>query len=187
MTKIQSQKNITEKHSKDRTCPKKSLNWNGVIGLLCCSYSWSITMGLNKGGSYWALSSAGQAKTNIFFNHCLLIRMFNCSILQNMFNKKNKRTIEQKLRRISKLSSAAERTDDDFAICLVVLMSSACVAKPMSSASCSWGWLCYVSKRTGGQVLVLPSRCLVRPAADDDFVMRHVFTSLDLLVCVLSQ
>ena len=63
--------------------------------------------------------------------------MFNCSILQNMFNKKNKRTIEQKLRRISKLSSAAERTDDDFVICLVVLMSSACVAKPMSSASCS--------------------------------------------------
>ena len=26
--------------------------------------------------------------------------------------------------------------------------SSACVAKPRSSASCSWWWLCYMSKRT---------------------------------------
>ena len=156
MTKIQSQKNITEKHSKDRTCPKKSLNWNGVIGLLY-SYSWSIIMGLNKGGSHWALSSAGQAKTNIFLNHCLLIRMFNCSILQNMFNKKNKRTTEQKLRCVSKSWSAAERTDDDFAICLVVLVSSACVAKPMSSASCSWGWLWCVE--TNGWT----SACVAKP------------------------
>ena len=37
----------------------------------------------------------------------------------------------------------------------------------------SWWWLCYMSKRTYGHVLVLPSRRLGRPAVDDDFVIRH--------------
>ena len=52
-----------------------------------------------------------------------------------------------------------------------------CVAKPMSRASCSWWWLCYMSKHMCGQVLVLPSWHLVHPAADDKF------TSLSILVC----
>ena len=39
--------------------------------------------------------------------------------------------------------------------------------------SCSCWWLRCMSKRTYGHVLVLPSRQLVRPAADDDFFMSH--------------
>ena len=50
------------------------------------------------------------------------------------------------------------------------VQTSACVAKPTSGASCSWWWLCYMLKHTCGQVFVLPSWCLVHPAADDDFV-----------------
>ena len=42
--------------------------------------------------------------------------------------------------------------------------TSASVAKPTSSASCSWWWLCYMSKRICGQVLVLSSRRLERTA-----------------------
>ena len=45
----------------------------------------------------------------------------------------------------------------------------ACVTKSTSSASCSWWWFFYMSKRRYGHVLVLPSRRLVRLAADDDF------------------
>ena len=45
------------------------------------------------------------------------------------------------------------------------------VTKLMSSASCSWWWPCYMLKRTNGHVLVLPSWHLVRPAADEDFVI----------------
>ena len=48
--------------------------------------------------------------------------------------------------------------------------TSTCVAKPTSS-TCSWWWLCYMSKRTCGQVLVLPSLRLVYPPADDDFAI----------------
>ena len=53
--------------------------------------------------------------------------------------------------------------------------TSACVAKRTSGASCSWWWFFYMSKRTCGQVLVLQSRRLVRPAAEDDFfICRNV-------------
>ena len=81
------------------------------------------------------------------------------------------------------------------------ILATAPIAKPTFSASSSWWWLCYMSKRAiwasacipkstfsafcnwtdddfvtclntpYGQVLVLPSRRLVRPAADDDFVI----------------
>ena len=59
---------------------------------------------------------------------------------------------------------------------LIVTKSSAddacaCVAKPTSGTSCSWWWLCYMSKTMCGKVLVLPNRHLVRPTADDDFVI----------------
>ena len=40
-----------------------------------------------------------------------------------------------------------------------------------SCVPCSWWWLCSISKRTCGQVLVLPSRRLVRPATNHDFVI----------------
>ena len=39
-----------------------------------------------------------------------------------------------------------------------------------SSVSCSWWWLCFMSKHMFGQVLVLPSQHLGHPAADGDFV-----------------
>ena len=39
-----------------------------------------------------------------------------------------------------------------------------------SGACCSWRWLCYMLKCMCGQVLVLPSECLVCSAADDAFV-----------------
>ena len=42
------------------------------------------------------------------------------------------------------------------------------VSKLTSSASCSWWWLFYMSKRTCGLVLVLPGQRLVRPVAGDD-------------------
>ena len=58
--------------------------------------------------------------------------------------------------------------------------TSTCAAKPTSSTSCSWWWLCYMTKRTCGQVLVLPSRRLVYPPADDDFAIG--FTT-PLLIC----
>ena len=47
----------------------------------------------------------------------------------------------------------------------------ASIAKLTSSAYCSWWWLCYMSKCTCGEVLVLLSRRLVLAAADDDFVI----------------
>ena len=39
-----------------------------------------------------------------------------------------------------------------------------------SGGSCSWQWLCYMSKCTCGEVLVLQSQRLVFLAADHDFV-----------------
>ena len=54
----------------------------------------------------------------------------------------------------------------------------ACVIKSTSSASYSWWWLGCTSKNTYGNVLVLSSRRLVRPAADDDLVLSFHFTSL---------
>ena len=48
----------------------------------------------------------------------------------------------------------------------------ACVAKLTYSASCSWWWYCYMSKRTYEHVLLLPSRCLVHLAVDDNLVIR---------------
>ena len=51
-----------------------------------------------------------------------------------------------------------------------------------SSASCSWWWLCYMSKRTYEHVLVLPSRRLVCPVANDDFIIcRNAGT--DMCLC----
>ena len=55
-----------------------------------------------------------------------------------------------------------------------IIWTSACVAKPMSSVSCSWWWLCYMSKSIIWTSPLLPSRCLVRPAADDDFIIMIV-------------
>ena len=46
-----------------------------------------------------------------------------------------------------------------------------CVARLTSSASCNWWWLCYMSKHTCEQVLVLSSTCLVYPTADDGFAI----------------
>ena len=37
---------------------------------------------------------------------------------------------------------------------------------------------CYISKRTGGQVLVLPSRRLMHPAADDEFVIKNIWLKI---------
>ena len=56
-----------------------------------------------------------------------------------------------------------------------------CIAKLTLSASCSW-WYCYMSKRTCQQVLVLPSRCLVDPAADDDFAICQN-AHMDMCLC----
>ena len=38
-------------------------------------------------------------------------------------------------------------------------------------ASCRWWWYCYMSKRTYEHALLLPSRCLVHLAADDNLVI----------------
>ena len=57
--------------------------------------------------------------------------------------------------------------------CRMQLISAADIMQHQlstSGASCSWWWLCYMSKCTCGQVLGLPSQHLVCPAADDDFV-----------------
>ena len=44
--------------------------------------------------------------------------------------------------------------------------------RPGNTSTCPQGaFLCSMSKRIYRQVLVLPSRRLVRPAADDDFVL----------------
>ena len=64
------------------------------------------------------------------------------------------------------------------------IWTCACVTKSASSASCSWWRLCYVSKSTCGHVLLLPSRCLVRLEAHDDFVMCR---SLCMNMCLCYQ
>ena len=42
--------------------------------------------------------------------------------------------------------------------------------------------LCYMSKRTCGRVLVFPSRRLVLPAADDDFVQNFNIKTFNCIV-----
>ena len=51
----------------------------------------------------------------------------------------------------------------------MLIWTCAWVTKSTSSASCSWWRFCYMSKHMYGHVLVLTSRHLVHPAADDDF------------------
>ena len=81
----------------------------------------------------------------------------------------------REFRHVTKSSSAAgctRRWLDNTSTCTHVWIY-ACVAKSMSNASCSWWWHCYMSKRTCGQVLVWPSRCLMRLAAENDFVIHQ--------------
>ena len=51
-----------------------------------------------------------------------------------------------------------------------------------SSVSCSWWWFCYMLNSTCGQVLVLPSRRLMQPAANDDDFVKLLYSLQD---CVM--
>ena len=81
-----------------------------------------------------------------------------------------KKQQHEALKELEENKNLAKRNADQGSILLQShLYASTGLARPTRSWSCSWWRLCYVSKRTCGQVLVLPSRCLVLPAADDDF------------------
>ena len=55
------------------------------------------------------------------------------------------------------------------------------IARPTLNPSYSWWWLCHMSKRTFGHTFVSPSRRLMRPAVDDDFVIcRYARTGMCL-------
>ena len=81
-----------------------------------------------------------------------------------------KKQQHEALKELEENKNLVKRNADQGSILLQShLYASTGLARPTRSWSCSWWRLCYVSKRTCGQVLVLPSRCLVLPAADDDF------------------
>ena len=58
------------------------------------------------------------------------------------------------------------------------------ITKLLSSASCSWWWICYMQKQTWGQVLVLPGHCLVHPVANNDFENPNNLCISSVRVCL---